>query len=46
MNQDDLWLWSIYAVVALVLVLGHVAGLLRLDPIGADADGRLRMESR
>ncbi|MDB4929109.1 MAG: uncharacterized protein JWM10_1593 [Myxococcaceae bacterium] len=23
------------------LVLGHVAGVLRLDPIGADADGRL-----
>jgi hypothetical protein len=22
-------------------VLGHVAGVLRLDPIGADADGRL-----
>lgn len=24
MNQDDLWLWSIYAAVALVLVLGYL----------------------
>lgn len=24
MNHDDLWLWSIYAVVALVLVLGYL----------------------